>query len=487
MKKNGYVTIDFSTPGVINIRFERPYFSTFVAPFDVDFSDTGVDAYIVTKIGESSVELKDVLKVPAGAAVVIGSKRGSFSVPQSVNKVDALDGNLLKAATENIKDITGKYSFTDSNLGFVFYPIPKKEIPAGKGYLEVESGAQYYKIDILKSFSNCITEIQDSAYWGNELLKSVIIPDSVTKIGTHAFSDCKNLSSVIIPNSVTEIGKYAFSVCESLKNITIPDSVTKIEEGVFQNCKNLTNITIPDSVTEIGALAFAGCPCLTEISFPDSVTEFDSFVIDSLTSIVIPKSAKKVERAFDHCKGRNKIIVSDGNPVYDSRNNCNAIIETMSNTLILGCSMTVIPNSVTKIASNAFTFCEELKDITLPDSIKEIERECFNNCRNLTSIIIPNSVTTIKYSTFANCKSLKSVIIPNSVTCIESQAFFGCESLTSIDIPESIKEIGDMAFSYCPLKIINVPAKKANFYKSLLPEKLHSLIVELPAEKKTKK
>lgn len=154
--------------------------------------------------------------------------------------------------------------------------------------------------------------------------------------------------------------------------------MTKIEKGVFQNCKNLTNITIPDSVTEIGALAFAGCPCLTEISFPDSVTEFDSFVIDSLTSIVIPKSAKKVERAFDHCKGRNKIIVSDGNPVYDSRNNCNAIIETMSNTLILGCSMTVIPNSVTKIASNAFAFCEELKDITLPDSIKEIERDCFN-------------------------------------------------------------------------------------------------------------
>ena len=480
MEKNESVTIEFGSSG----------YTTFVAPFDVDFTGTEVKAaYIVTKIGKSSVELKDVFKVPAGAAVVVESERKekcSCSILRSVNKVDAFEGNLLKAATEDITDITGKYSLIDSNLGLVFYVLPEKNIPAGKGYIEVESGAQYYTIDILKSFPDGIKEIPDFACEQNELLKSVIIPDTVTKIGEFAFSDCKNLSSVIISNSVKEIGKEAFQGCEKLTDITLPDSVTKIGEAAFQNCKSLKNITVPNSVTEIESLAFEKCPCLTEITFPDSVAEIGDFVISSLTNIVIPKSTKKVERAFEHCKGRNKIIVSEGNPVYDSRDNCNAIIETASNTLILGCSTTVIPNSVTKIASNAFAFCEGLEVITLPDSVKEIERECFNNCRNLTSITIPNSVTTIKDSTFSNCKSLKRVIFPNSVTRIESQAFFGCESLTCIDIPESVTEIGDMAFSFCPLKTINVPAKKASYYKKLLPKKLHSLILELPAEKAKK-
>ena len=280
---------------------------------------------------------------------------------------------------------------------------------------------------------------------------------SVTSIGNAAFRYCGSLSSVTIPNSVTSIGRYAFDECSSLTSITIPNSVTSIGYGAFYVCSSLTSIVIPNSVTSIGNSAFSGCSSLTSITIPNSVTSIG-------------------EEAFSSCSALTSIVVEAGNTTYDSRENCNAIIETTSNTLIVGCQKTIIPNSVTSIGNAAFRYCGSLSSVTIPNSVTSIGRYAFYYCRSLTSITIPNSVTSIRGHAFAYCSSLTSITIPNSVTSIGEWAFDGCSSLTSpvynahcfaymppsfegaYTIPDGIKQIADWAFYYCSsLTAVTIP------------------------------
>ena len=204
--------------------------------------------------------------------------------------------------------------------------------------------------------------IAKKGYEGDIIIPETVVLENisyrVTSIGDEAFYLCYNLTSVTIPDSVTSIGNRAFGGCGDLTSITIPDGVTSIGNRVFHECLNLTSVTIPDSVTSIGNRAFAGC--------------------DDLTSI----------------------IVQNDNPIYDSRDNCNAIIETKSNRLIAGCQTTIIPNSVTSIGDEAFAGCYGLTSITIPDSVTSIGNRAFKYCNNLTSVTIPSSVTHISKKAF---------------------------------------------------------------------------------------
>ena len=169
-----------------------------------------------------------------------------------------------------------------------------------------------------------------------------------------------------------------------------------------------------------------------------------------LTSFVIPNSVTSIGlKAFSGCSGLTSIVVESGNSVYDSRNNCNAIIETASNTLLAGFKNTKIPSSVTSIGNFAFFDCSSLTSFVIPNSVTSIGIYAFYDCSGLTSIEIPNSVTSIGDYAFSGCSGLTSIEIPNSVTSIETYVFRGCSGLTSIEIHSGVTSIRSEAFSGC--------------------------------------
>jgi DNA polymerase III epsilon subunit-like protein len=260
-----------------------------------------------------------------------------------------------------------------------------------------------------------VEHIAESAFNSCKAI-SIHISDSVTSIGCNAFRNSRSLTSITIPNSVTSIGDYALAYCTRLTSITIPNSVTSIGERALAYCTRLTSVRIGNSVTSIGFTPFLECCELTDI------------------------------------------VVEEGNIMYDSRNNCNAIIEKSSNVLIAGCKNTKIPNSVTNIGNCAFAYCYGLTSVRIPNSVTYIGVSAFEYCGGLTSVAIPNSVTCIGDHAFERCECLTSIIIPNSVMSIGYGAFRCCHSLTSITIPNSVTCIGDNAFEFCSgLTSITIP------------------------------
>ena len=181
---------------------------------------------------------------------------------------------------------------------------------------------------------------------------------------------------------------------------------------LFSDTK-IEKIALPVSVTSIGSSVFWGNRGLEAIAIPNSVTSISN-------------------HAFASCISLMSIEVERGNPYYDSRDNCNGIIEKSSNTLIAGCKNTTIPNGVISIGEWAFFGCSSMASVTIPNSVTSIGSQAFQNCSSLTSITIPNSVTSIGVYSFYNCSGLTSVTIPNSVTSIGFGAFLDCKGLTTI-------------------------------------------------------
>ena len=237
------------------------------------------------------------------------------------------------------------------------------------------------------TFDGDVTSIGSNAFRYCSSLTGVTIPGSVTTIATYAFYECSALVDVIIPGSVTKINDFAFAKCSSLKNIFIPYGVRVISGDAFAQCSSLTDISIPESVKSIGNYAFYVCSSLTEIIIPDSVTSIGSNAFahcESLTSLTIPGSVSNIgTEVILGCISLASVVVEPDNKVYDSRNDCNAIIETASNTLIGGCKSTVIPDGVVEIADDSFRNCETLPYINIPASVTGIGDRAFSNCPSL--------------------------------------------------------------------------------------------------------
>ena len=286
----------------------------------------------------------------------------------------------------------------------------------------------------------------------------------LTNISEEAFKECSNLMSISIPPNVTNIDLFAFEEC-GFTSFNIHNNVKVIDIGAFRKCRGLTSITIPSSVTSIGSYAFSGCSGLSSITIPSSVTFIGS-------------------SAFENCSSLESIAVEIGNSAYDSRNNCNAIIETRSNALIQGCKNTIIPSGVTSIGSYAFSGCSGLSSITIPNSVTSIGKEAFRSCYSLSSITIPNSVTSIGKEAFRSCYSLSSITIPNSVTSIGNSAFKYCDGLTSVVIPYGITSIGSAVFSACgSLTSVTIPSSVISIDSSAFEDCWNLTSVRVEIEK----
>ena len=310
----------------------------------------------------------------------------------------------------------------------------------------------------------------------NGSAETVVIPDtidgkSVTSIGNGAFEDCTSLTSVTIPDGVKCIGHSAFYECTSLKSITIPDGVTSIGGTAFSDCTSLTSITIPDSVTILNSFTFSGCKSLSDVNIPDGVT----YVGDGAFS-----GTAICNNQTEEVKYIDKWLVDSDNSVTD----------------------VAVKDGTVGISCGAFSYCGQLKNISIPNSVKYVGGKAFYNCISLTNVVLPYGITNIGASTFSGCESLASVTIPDSVTSIGEQAFLNTAllknqtttekyvgkwvidwdsdvknvtikngtvgiadhaferrtSLESITIPDSVEFIGVYAFLDCwELKQVNMP------------------------------
>ena len=312
-----------------------------------------------------------------------------------------------------------------------------------------------------------VINIKSGAFYGCTSLPNAIIPDSVVSIGDNAFRDCSSLQSAVIGRGVTTFGNNIFNGCTSLENVIIPKNITHIGTGTFKNCTALTSITIPDSVTSIGTSAFEGCTNLKTVVIPNSVTTIESSAFKNctaLTSITIPDSVTSIgKNVFEGCSDLKSITIPNSvtSIGYNAFLNTSWYNSQQDGVVYAGKvayqykgtmpenTEIVLKDDTKGIADRVFYNRDNLISLTFPSSVENIGDYAFYSCNGLTSITIPDSVTSIGKNVFEGCTNLKTVVIPNSVTTIESSTFKNCTALTSITIPDSVTSIGASAFNGC--------------------------------------
>ena len=371
-------------------------------------------------------------------------------------------------------------------------------------------------------------------YWNDELQR-VVIGDGVTTIGTYAMWDLFVVDSVQFGNALETIREYAFFYCTSLRSVYFKNNVQSVEYQAFVGNDSLKVVDFGESpaiiheysfawlnklqtirfskVKEVYWYAFHNCSILTDLNLGDSLLYIMGRAFEacySLPTLHIPASVQSIDDgAFAHTYSLDTITVSPANTVFNSNGDCNAVMRTSNNYLVVGCRRTVIPANTKGIESSAFEGCSGLMSATLPEGIEYIGSSAFANCSNLHTINFPNSITGVGCYPFRSCSSLQNPIcntrifaflpvhykgayvMPNtiktmccgafyycdsvtnitlsdSLTRIPSHAFYECRALTAMNIPDAVTDIDSYAFSDCyALTSITIPANMQNLGESV--------------------
>ena len=372
---------------------------TLVVPYQVEidgemYKITEANVNIYWKGGAEEYTLPNVKKIIYPNTIKkINSNSQGFSQNSKIEEI-ILPKNLEVIndyAFYNCKNLTSiEIPSTVISIGASAFSgcssLTSIEIP--DNITSIENNA-FYGCSSLTSIEipNSVTSIGIAAFAGCDGMTSVEIPSSVISIGDSAFSGCSSLTNIEIPSSVTSIGNSAFSRCSSLTSIEIPSGITNIGDSSFSGCSSLTNIEIPNSVTSIGESAFSDCDGLTSIRIPENVTSIADYAFrgcKSLISIVIPSNVINIGyMVFESCVSLTEIKVDENNKKYDSRDNCNAIIESDTNTLLYGSNNMIIPNGVIAIGKFAFGGYSNMNKIGIPSSVINIDHDAFISCDNL--------------------------------------------------------------------------------------------------------
>ena len=468
----------------VTIQMRKKYSGDLVIPSSVTYN--GVEYSVTGILGNAFAKSTDLTSVTIPSSVTsIDTRRtsyGLFDGCTSLTTVVIDGGNAVYDSRENCNAIIetasntllygcngstipngvvgiGEYAFT-GNSCITYISIPNS-------VTTIDKNAFKNCTNLAKVELNCnalVSEDRNGSpymvdFFGDQV-KEYVIGEDVTSIGSCAFADCYNLTKVSLPDGLTSIGMSAFSFCYNLAEINIPSSVTTLGLFAFNYCGGLTRVEINNNAivskdyrSNYDGLSYVFSPSVKEYVIGEDVTRIGNYAFSEchyLTSIIIPKSVTDIGTdAFQYCDALQSIQVEDGNPVYDSREDCNAIIKTASNTLLWGCQNTTIPNGIISIANKAFAGCSGLTSISIPNSVSNIGDNAFESCKSLTSITIPDNLQAIGYGVFMGCESMESVSIPNSVIAIGDYAFASCYALSSITLPNRLTIIGDYAFFSC--------------------------------------
>lgn len=352
------------------------------------FSDSGIEVYNHFAKIDSNLVIPDTIHAYGKSFPIQHIKHVGFMGVEQLKTIK-LPNSLLSI---------GDYAFEDCvNLESIFIPenvtLINKDafLNTGLQYAEVAAGNTRYD-----SRENCNAIIESST---NKLIvgtSCTVIPQSVACIGEKAFFG-KKLKSIFLSNSIRMIEAEAFHGCDSLSEVFIepsslddPIGLCAIGEGAFSWCKELDSICLPSTLKSIGDRAFHAT---------------------SLHSVYIPENVEVIgKNVFGRCSGLEHIKVDAGNKHYDSRKNCNAIIETATGKLISGCNNTIIPAGVLVIGNGAFEGMEGLSNLVIPNGVHKIEERAFTRCENLELIDLPQSLVMLE-DCFGGCEKLNKIIV----------------------------------------------------------------------------